>query len=140
MVVWICSTKGAFSKLFISFRRANYILWPSISRKWAKMKWLSTLEWVLIKFISKIFSKLLYERSWSLLIVHSVHSLLAAKQGCENKIFKQLSVSTNRIHQYVFFKVLVLNQSTKRTMTNSLSHSTLFIVLYQQMVNKNEMV
>ena len=99
---------------------------PSISRKRAKMKWLSKLEEVLIRFICKTFSKLLFtialrkEQRSAPFVEHHVHSLLAAKQGRENKTFKQLPVSTNGIHQYDFLKAVALNRSTKGTMTGSL--------------------
>ena len=50
------------------------------------------------------------------------------------EFFKQIPVSTSGIHQYDYFKVAILNRSTKATMTGSFPSR-----FNQQKVNKNEM-
>ena len=114
------STKGAMTG---SFRRAHFP-WPSINKKRAKMKCLSNLEQVLMKFISKTFSsccfKLLYERSKDQLLSQGTLFIDFCQQKVnKNEMVQQIAVNTNEFNKEEFRKVAFLNRTTKGAITGS---------------------
>ena len=135
------STKGAMAS---AFRRAPYIL-SSISKISRKMQCLGILFQVLTKFISKTFPKqhfrsaLRKEQRAAPFLEPLVLNLLSAKnqQKCNAQKFcfnywQNLSV---RLSQSSCFKAL-----NERSNEQLLSQRTLYLIFYQQNIDKNAML
>ena len=114
------STKEALTSLFLG----AHFLQPSIGRKWAKMKCLSQLAQLLMKFSNKTSQsscfKPFYESSNYQLLSQSTLFINSYQQNLsKNEVFQQVNVNTNKIYQLDFLKVIFLNRSSKWALTGS---------------------
>ena len=108
------STKGAINS---SFRRAPCTQ-PSINKNLTEMQCLSKLLQVQqnlsLRLSQSTYFKPLFERSNDQLLSQStLFTAFYQQKASKTEMLKQFGVSTNEIYQEAFFRVPVLNRSTK---------------------------